>query len=64
MKIFEIIKSCPHFIIFSIKIWFFDVMKPGVVSKILQEALRASCNFSSAHWLHHPMNVKKSNFYS
>ena len=37
-------------------------MKPEVVDKILQEALRASWNFSSAYWLHHPMNVKKSNF--
>ena len=39
-------------------------MKPVVVAKILQEALRASWNFSSAHWLHHLMNVKKSNFNS
>ena len=37
-------------------------MKPVVVAKILQEALRVLWNFSSAHWLHHPMNVKKSNF--
>ena len=33
-------------------------MEPVVIAKILQEALRASWNFSSAHWLHHPMNVK------
>ena len=47
----------------KVKIWFFDVhpvMKPVVVAKILQETLRASWNFSSTHWLHHPMNVKKS----
>ena len=37
-------------------------MKPVVVAKILQEAFRASRNFSSAHWIHHPMNVRKSNF--
>ena len=36
-------------------------MKPVVVAKILQEALRASWNSSSAHWLHHPMNVKNLN---
>ena len=35
-------------------------MEPVVVAKILQEALRASWNFSSAHWLHHPMNVTKT----
>ena len=34
-------------------------MKPVFVAKILQEALRASWNFGSSHWLHHPMNVKK-----
>ena len=48
----------------KVKIWLVDVhwvMKPEVVSKILHEALRTSWNFSSAHWLHHPMNVKKSN---
>ena len=33
-------------------------MKPVVIAKILQEALRASWNFSDDHWLHHPMNVK------
>ena len=33
-------------------------MKPVVVAKILQEAFRASWNFSSVHRLHHPMNVK------
>ena len=33
-------------------------MKPVVVAKILQEAIRTSWNFSSAHWFHHPMNVK------
>ena len=37
-------------------------MKPVVVAKILQEVLHASWNISSAHWLHHMMNVKKSNF--
>ena len=45
----------------KVKIWFFDVhrvMKPVVVAKILQEAW----NFSSAHWLHYPMNVKKNQF--
>ena len=49
-----------------VKIWFFDVhrMKPVVVTKILQEALCASWNFSSAHWLSHPIFVKKSNFNS
>ena len=30
--------------------------------KILQEALCTFWNFTSAHWLHHPMNVKKSTF--
>ena len=34
-------------------------MKPVVVAKILQGALCASWDFSSAHWLHHPINVKK-----
>ena len=33
-------------------------MKAVVVAKIVQETLRASSNFSTAHWLHHPMNVK------
>ena len=35
-----------------------------VVAKILQESLSASWNFSSAHWLHHPLTVKISNFNS
>ena len=51
----------------KVKIWFFDVhlvMKLVVVTKMLQEALLASWNLSSAHWLHHLMNVKKANFYS
>ena len=39
-------------------------MKLVVVSKILQEVLHASWNFRSAHKLHHPMKVKKSNFNS
>ena len=34
-------------------------MKPVVVAKILQEALRALWNFSFVHRLHHPMNAKK-----
>ena len=33
-------------------------MKLVVVAKILQEAHLTSWNFSSVHWLHHPMNVK------
>ena len=37
-------------------------MKLVVVAKILQEVLQASWNFSSNHYLHHPMNVKKLNF--
>ena len=34
------------------------MMEPVVVAKIVQEALRASWNFSFGHWLHHPKNVK------
>ena len=34
------------------------MMNPVVVAKILQEALRASWNFSSAHWLHHVKTSK------
>ena len=46
--------------------WFYIhcMMKPVVVAKILQEALHDSWNFSSSHWLHHAMNIKKSNFNS
>ena len=39
-------------------------MKPVVVAKIQQEALRASWNFADDHWLHHPMNVKETKFNS
>ena len=34
------------------------MIKLVVVAEILQEALRASWNFSSADWLYHPMSVK------
>ena len=49
-----------------IKIWFFDVhpvMKPVGGAKIPWSAKRF-LNFSDDHWLHHSMNVKKSNFNS
>ena len=33
-------------------------LKLEVIAKILQKVLHASWNFSSAHQLHHPLNVE------
>ena len=55
---------CHHL---KIKIWFVDVhrvMKLVDGIKIPWSVKHFLLNFSDDHWIHHPMNVKKSNFNS